>query len=69
MHRIAQSFSLNVAIKWQFLDRMGLRITAGYNKGTIKDGTWRLNGGSEIKDSPAAALRGITLRSVIYFGL
>ena len=63
------NFQPYVAIKWQFLDRMGLRITAGYNKGTIKDGTWRLNGGSEIKDSPAAALRGITLRTVIYFGL
>ena len=63
------NFQPYVAIKWQFLDRMGLRISAGYNRGTIASGKWKLNGHLPINDSPASALHGITLRTVIYFGL
>ena len=63
------NFQPYIAIKWQFLDRMGLRISAGYNKGTIGSGKWRLNGHIPINDSPKSALQGITLRTVIYFGL
>ena len=63
------NFQPYVAIKWQFLDRMGLRISAGYNRGTIASGRWKLNGHLPINDSPASALHGITLRTVIYFGL
>ena len=63
------NFQPYIAIKWQFLDRMGLRISAGYNKGTIGSGNWRLNGHIPINDSPKSALQGITLRTVIYFGL
>lgn len=63
------NFQPYVAIKWQFLDRMGLRISAGYNRGTIAAGKWKLNGHLPINDSPASALHGITLRTVIYFGL
>ena len=63
------NFQPYVAIKWQFLDRMGLRISAGYNRGTIAAGRWKLNGHLPINDSPASALHGITLRTVIYFGL
>ncbi len=63
------NFQPYIAIKWQFLDRMGLRISAGYNRGTIASGKWKLNGHLPINDSPASALHGITLRTVIYFGL
>ncbi len=63
------NFQPYVAVKWQFLDRMGLRISAGYNKGTIGAGKWRLNGHVPINDSPEAALGGITIRTVVYFGL
>ena len=63
------NFQPYVAIKWQFLDRMGLRISAGYNRGTIASGKWKLNGHLPINDSPASAFHGITLRTVIYFGL
>jgi len=63
------NFQPYVAIKWQFLDRMGLRISAGYNRGTIASGKWKLNGNRPINDSPESALHGITLRTVIYFGL
>ena len=63
------NFQPYVAVKWQFLDRMGLRISAGYNKGTIGAGRWKRNGHTPINDSPRSALQGITLRTVIYFGL
>ncbi|MDP6339422.1 MAG: hypothetical protein QF842_03725 [Candidatus Marinimicrobia bacterium] len=63
------NFQPYIAVKWQFLDRMGLRISAGYNKGTIGSGKWKLNGHIPINDSPESALRGITVRTVIYFGL
>ena len=63
------NFQPYFAIKWQFLDRMGLRISAGYNKGTIGAGKWKLNGHIPINDSPKSALQGITIRTVIYFGL
>ena len=63
------NFQPYIALKWQFLDRMGLRISAGYNKGTIGAGKWKLNGRAPINDSPESALRGITIRTVVYFGL
>ena len=63
------NFQPYVAIKWQFLDRMGLRISAGYNKGTIGAGKWRLNGHIPVNDSPKSALGGFTIRTVVYFGL
>ncbi|MEA1882713.1 MAG: hypothetical protein U9N31_09985 [Candidatus Marinimicrobia bacterium] len=63
------NFQPYVAVKWQFLDRMGLRISAGYNKGTIGSGKWKMNGHIPINNSPKSALRGITVRTVIYFGL
>jgi len=63
------NFQPYVAVKWQFLDRMGLRISAGYNKGTIGAGKWKLNGHLPVNDSPESALGGFTIRTVIYFGL
>ena len=63
------NFQPYVAVKWQFLDRMGLRISAGYNKGTIGAGKWKLNGHVPVNDSPKSALGGFTIRTVIYFGL
>ena len=63
------NFQPYVAVKWQFLDRMGLRISAGYNKGTIGAGKWKLNGQLPVNDSPESALGGFTIRTVIYFGL
>lgn len=58
-----------VAVKWQFLDRMGLRISAGYNSGAVPAGRWFLNGRESIGDSPKSALKGFTLRTMLYFGL
>ena len=63
------NFQPYVAVKWQFLDRMGLRISAGFNNGTIGQGRWRLNGHLPISNSPEASISGLSVRTVIYFGL
>ena len=63
------NFQPYVAVRWQFLDRMGLRISAGYNRGTIGGGQWKMNGHISVLDSPEAPLDGFTIRTVIYFGL
>ena len=63
------NFQPYVAIKWQFLERLGLRISAGFNKGTVREGKWVLNGKNEIKDSPASALQGVSFRTMLYIGL
>ena len=63
------NFQPYIAVKWQFLDRMGLRMSAGFNRGTIGAGRWRLNGHVPINDSPEASISGFTVRTVIYFGL
>ena len=63
------NFQPYVAIKWQFLDRMGLRISAGFNKGTIAKSGWVLNDHYPIDDSPKSAIQGMTIRAMVYFGL
>jgi len=56
-------------VKWQFLDRMGLRISVGFNKGTIQAGRWYLNGRVPISDSPKTTIQGVTFRTMLYLGL
>jgi len=48
---------------------MGLRISVGFNKGTIGNGSWKLNGRTEISDSPTAAIQGVVFRTMLYIGL
>jgi len=57
-----------MAIKWQFLDRVGLRIAVGFNKGVIPAGGWKLNGQHPVSDSPEASLQGVAIRTTLYFG-
>ena len=38
------NFQPYVAVKWQIMDRVGLRLSLGYNQGTIGHGQWFLNG-------------------------
>lgn len=57
-----------VAVKWQFLDRVGIRVSGGFNKGVIPGGGWKLNGQHPISDSPKAALQGVAIRTTLYFG-
>ena len=63
------NFQPYVAVKWQFLERLGLRISVGFNKGTVRQGSWKLNGRSQIADSPSSALSGVTFRTMLYVGL
>jgi hypothetical protein len=62
-------FQPYMAVKWQFLERLGLRISVGFNKGTISAGNWKLNGRKFIGDSPEAAVQGVTFRTMLYIGL
>ena len=63
------NFQPYVAIKWQLLDRVGLRISAGFNKGTIGQGRWKLNSRYLIGDSEKYTLSGVTFRTMLYLGL
>ena len=63
------NFQPYVAVKWQLLDRVGLRISAGFNKGTIGQGRWKLNSRYLIGDSDEYTLSGVTFRTMLYLGL
>ena len=63
------NFQPYVAVKWQITDRVGLRLSIGYNKGVIRAGQWKLNDRFQISDSPESALSGLSFRTMIYFGL
>ena len=63
------NFQPYVAVKWQFLERLGLRISVGYNKGTVNAGSWKLNSRTPISDSPQSALSGVSFRTMLYIGL
>ena len=63
------NFQPYVAVKWQFLERLGLRISVGFNKGTIPAGNWVLNGSTKISDSPASSIQGASFRTMLYIGL
>ena len=63
------NFQPYVAVKWQFLERLGLRISVGFNKGTVNAGSWKLNGRTTIDDSPTSALAGVSFRTMLYIGL
>ena len=63
------NFQPYVAVKWQFLERLGLRISMGANKGTVPAGSWKLNGRTSVSDSPQSSLSGLTFRTMLYIGL
>ena len=63
------NFQPYVAVKWQFLERLGLRISMGANKGTVPAGSWKLNGRTSVSDSPRSSLSGLTFRTMLYIGL
>ena len=63
------NFQPYVAVKWQITDRVGLRLSIGFNKGVIRAGQWKLNDRFQISDSPKSELSGLSFRTMIYFGL
>lgn len=58
-----------VAVKLQLLDRMGMRMTIGFNTGTISEGEWTTEDRKPILDSPETILNSLAIRTMIYFGL
>lgn len=58
-----------MAIKFQFLDRLGLRFVGGYNVSRIDEGTWRLNGEGRINTSPDLDLSAPFARVTLYLGI
>ena len=44
------NFQPYVAVKWQITDRVGLRLSIGFNKGVIQAGQWKLNDRFQISD-------------------
>ncbi|MFQ6677763.1 MAG: hypothetical protein ACE5D0_05515 [Fidelibacterota bacterium] len=63
------NFQPYIAVKWQIMDRVGLRMSLGYNQGTIGAGKWKLNDRKQIADSPKSTLQGLAIRTMFYFGL
>jgi hypothetical protein len=63
------NFQPYIAVKWQITDRVGLRLSIGFNKGVIRAGQWKLNDRFQISDSPESSLSGLSFRTMIYFGL
>jgi hypothetical protein len=63
------NFQPYIAVKWQFLDRTGLRISAGFNKSLIKSDNLKVNGYQDFGDATNSSLHGFTVRTVLYFGL
>ncbi|MFQ6674081.1 MAG: hypothetical protein ACE5GH_04775 [Fidelibacterota bacterium] len=57
------------AVKLQFLDRVGLRLSIGFNLGQVGKGTWETDNRHPISDSPSTSLNGLAVRAMIYFGL
>ncbi len=64
-------FSLQpyLSVKWQILNRVGFRLSAGYNSGTVAGGRWYINGREPISNSPESMFQGLAIRSMLYFGL
>ena len=56
-------------MKLQLLDRMGIRMTIGFNTGKIAEEKWQTENGTPITDSPETVLSSMAIRAMMYFGL
>ena len=65
----SKTLAANTALSQQIMDRVGLRLSLGYNQGTIGAGEWFLNDRKQIADSPKSTIQGLTIRTMFYFGL
>lgn len=63
------TFQPYVAVKLQFLDRAGLRISAGYNVGTLPENQWTLNDFGEIQAPSVSNLNAPAVRVMLYLGI
>ncbi|MFQ6617372.1 MAG: hypothetical protein ACE5QV_01680, partial [Fidelibacterota bacterium] len=58
-----------ISFKYQFLDRVGIRVSVGYMMAKISKGTWKMNKDIKMPDSPELDLSAPLLRFLIYFGI
>ena len=58
-----------LGMKLQLLDRMGIRMTIGFNTGKIAEEIWQTENGTPITDSPETVLSSMAIRAMMYFGL
>lgn len=63
------SFQPYVAVKLQFLDRVGLRMTAGYQVGVLPRNKWTLNDFQDIIAPSAGNFNSLAVRMMLYLGI
>ena len=63
------TFQPYVAVKLQFLDRAGLRMSAGYNVGTLPKNKWTLNDFGEIMAPSECNFNAPAVRVMLYLGI
>ncbi|MFB0515433.1 MAG: hypothetical protein ACETWG_02370 [Candidatus Neomarinimicrobiota bacterium] len=63
------SFQPYVAIKLQFLDRAGLRLSAGYHVGTLAADRWTLNDLVRIIAPSKSNFNALAVRVMLYLGI
>ena len=63
------SFQPYVAVKLQFLDRAGLRMSAGYQIGTLPANRWSMNDFQKIVAPSAGNFNAVAVRVMLYLGI
>ena len=58
-----------IALKLQFLDRAGLRISAGWNMGTLPKDNWKLNDYQRISATSDGNFTAPAIRLMLYLGI
>ena len=63
------SFQPYIAVKLQFLDRAGLRMSAGYQVGSLAANKWTLNDFQTIIAPSETMLNALAIRIMLYIGI
>lgn len=63
------AFQPYIAIKLQFMDRAGLRISGGYNVATLPSNQWQLNDFGEIQAPSECNFSALAVRVMLYLGI
>ncbi len=63
------AFQPYIAVKLQFMDRAGLRISGGYNVATLPTNQWKLNDFGEIKAPSESVFDALAVRVMLYLGI
>ncbi|MCH7496772.1 MAG: hypothetical protein IH971_02845 [Candidatus Marinimicrobia bacterium] len=63
------SFQPYVAVKLQFLNRVGLRVSGGYHVGILPQNQWTLNGFRKIQATSDSNFNAFAVRVMLYMGI